>query len=96
MRLKEMKFEDQIVQHLKLLDHKGFGVTELRITVPSNEIVCDLAKIESCEFIKWCRKYPMDVSEPLWFAMVTNLAQLKGEPELFHEISCLDMFRYNY
>ena len=34
MRLKEMKFEDQIVQHLKLLDHKGFGVTELRILNP--------------------------------------------------------------
>ncbi|MFC1635715.1 hypothetical protein ACFL5Z_12815 [Planctomycetota bacterium] len=29
-----MKFEDQIVQHLKLLNHDGYGVTELRIFKP--------------------------------------------------------------
>ena len=57
---------------------------------------CDLSKIESCEFIKWCRKKPMDVSEPQWFAMITNLAHLEGGPKLIHEISCLDMFRYDY
>ena len=56
---------------------------------------CGLAKIESCEFIKWCRKKPMDVSEPQWFAMITNLANLKGGPKLVHEISGLDMFRYD-
>jgi hypothetical protein len=55
----------------------------------------DLTKIESCEFIKWCRKKPMDVSEPQWFAMITNLAHLEGGPELIHEISSLDMFRYD-
>jgi hypothetical protein len=64
-------------------------------TDPSDKIKCDLAKIESCEFIKWCRKKPMDVSEPQWFAMITNLANLKGGPELIHEISRLDMFRYD-
>jgi hypothetical protein len=57
---------------------------------------CDLAKIESCEFIKWCRKHPTDVSEPQWFAMITNLAHLEGGPKLIHEISRLDMFRYDY
>jgi len=56
----------------------------------------DLTKIESCEFIKWCRKKPMDVSEPQWFAMITNLANLEGGPELIHEISRLDMFRYDH
>jgi hypothetical protein len=56
----------------------------------------DLTKIESCEFIKWCRKKPMDVSEPQWFAMITNLAHLDGGPRLIHEISSLDMFRYDH
>lgn len=62
----------------------------------SDEIECDLTKIESCEFIKWSRKHPMDVSEPQWFAMITNLAHLEGGAELIHEISRLDMFRYDY
>ena len=62
----------------------------------SRKIRCDLAKIETCEFIKWSRKHPMDVSEPQWFAMITNLAHLEGGPELIHEISSLDMFRYDY
>jgi hypothetical protein len=65
-------------------------------TNPSDVIRCDLTKIESCEFIKWCRKKPMDVSEPQWFAMITNLARLEGGPELVHEISSLDMFRYDH
>jgi len=61
-----------------------------------DKVQCDLAKIEGCEFIQWCRKYPMDVSEPLWFAMITNLAHVEGGPKLIHEISRLDMFRYDY
>ncbi|MFC1633600.1 hypothetical protein ACFL5Z_02050 [Planctomycetota bacterium] len=61
----------------------------------ANKIDCDRTKIESCEFIKWCRRNPMDVSEPQWFAMITNLAHLEGGPELIHEISSLDMFRYD-
>jgi hypothetical protein len=78
-------------------------ILNTEITVPDREIKaipdkigCDLTKIESCEFIKWCRKHPMDVSEPQWFAMITNLAHLEGGPKLIHEISRLDMFRYDY
>ena len=65
-------------------------------TARPEKVGCDLTKIESCEFIKWCRKKPMDVSEPQWFAMITNLAHLEGGPKLIHEISRLDMFRYDY
>ena len=78
-------------------------ILNTEITVPTRGITyqpdknpCDLSKIESCEFIKWCRKKPMEVSEPQWFAMITNLAHLEGGPELIHEISSLDMFRYNH
>ena len=66
------------------------------IATRADEIECDLSKIESCEFIQWCRKHPLDVSEPQWFSMITNLAYLKGGPELIHEISRLDVFRYDY
>lgn len=62
----------------------------------SGTIKCDLSKIEECEFIKWCRRYPMHLSEPQWFAMITNLAHLEGGPELVHEISQLDTVRYDY
>jgi len=65
-----------------------------KITVP--KIECDLRKIENCDFIKWCRKYALAVTEPQWFAMITNLARLEGGPSLIHEISALDMFRYNH
>ena len=59
-------------------------------------IRCDLAKIESCEFVLWCRRHPTEVTEPLWFALLTNLARLEGGPKLAHEISCLDPCRYDY
>jgi len=59
-------------------------------------IKCNLKKIESCEFIKWCRRYPTRVSEPQWFALITNLVRLEGGPQLAHEISRLDSGRYDY
>ena len=62
----------------------------------SKSIRCDLSKLEKCEFIKWCRSYATDVSEPLWWAMITNLAHLEGGIELIHEISRLDPIRYDY
>lgn len=71
-----------------------FASTE-RESQPSG-IKCDLAKVEACEFIKWCRRHLADVSEPFWFAMITNLAYLEGGPALIHDISRLDMFSYDY
>ena len=75
--------------------------TEITVPVkepntPNGKIKCDLSKIEQCEFIKWCRKYPTKVSEPLWFAMITNLSRLEGGEEFIHEISRLDEHRYDY
>jgi len=59
-------------------------------------IRCNLNKLENCQFIKWCREYPEQVSEPLWFGLITNLAHLEGGPELIHQISALDKCRYDY
>lgn len=56
---------------------------------------CDLKKIESCEFVQWCRRRALEVSEPQWFALISNLVRLEGGIRLAHEISALDMFRYN-
>jgi len=57
---------------------------------------CDLNKLKNCEFIQWCRKYPELVTEPLWFGLITNLTYLDGGIKLIHEISRLDMVRYDY
>jgi len=57
---------------------------------------CDLKKLHTCEFIQYCRRQPLEVSEPQWFAMITNLVYLDGGIRLAHEISSLDMFRYDY
>lgn len=59
-------------------------------------IRCDLSKLDSCQFIKWCREYPEQVSEPLWWGLITNLTYLEGGPALIHEISQLDKIRYDY
>lgn len=66
------------------------------IDILPKAIRCDLSKLEKCKFIQWCRKCPEFAGEPLWFAMITNLAHLEGGPELIHEISALDKFRYDY
>ena len=57
---------------------------------------CDLGRIEGCEFIAWCRAYASQISEPAWWAMITNLAYLEGGIELIHTISALDAGRYDY
>ena len=64
--------------------------------VPQANIKCNLATLEKCDFIQWCRQYPTLVSEQQWFGLITNLAHLDGGPALIHEISCLDTARYTY
>lgn len=57
---------------------------------------CDLQKLENCRFLQWCRTHPEQVSEPAWWAMITNLAHLEGGIDLIHEISRLDPVRYDF
>jgi hypothetical protein len=57
---------------------------------------CDLKQLNQCEFLRWCRRRPLEVSEPQWFALLSNLAHLEGGIQLAHEISAQDMFRYDY
>ena len=43
--------------------------------------------LEKCEFIKYCVKNAAELPEPLWHAMITNLAPLKWGNESVHEFS---------
>ncbi|MGI6386330.1 MAG: DUF3987 domain-containing protein [Desulfomonilia bacterium] len=48
----------------------------------------DIEKLFECSFIKWCSDKPEEVSEPLWYAMVSNVARVSpGGPDLVHELS---------
>ena len=58
-------------------------------------IRCDLEKLKECKFIQWCRSHPQEVTEPHWFALITNLTHLDGGSALIHEISSLDKARYD-
>jgi len=80
-----------------------YMITSTEVSAPSSgtrmrsgNIGCNLSKIQTCEFIKWCQEYPQLVSEPLWFAMITNLAPLEGGPELIHRVSSGDKLRYDF
>lgn len=41
-----------------------------------------------CDFLSWCRNEPENVKEPLWYAMISNLASVRsGGHKFCHEFS---------
>jgi putative DNA primase/helicase len=45
-------------------------------------------KILDCQFLKWCKENPEKVSEPLWYALISNLISIRpGGYSLCHEFS---------
>lgn len=48
-----------------------------------------------CEFVRWCYENPSLVTEPLWYALACNFAQLEDGRELFHQWSEQDSARYD-
>ena len=58
-----------------------------RKTTRGKEVDEGVRRVQGCLFLKWCRKHPNKVTEPLWFAMISNLARLKGGYSLCHEYS---------
>lgn len=40
-----------------------------------------------CDFIQYCRDNASTLSEPLWYAMITNLAGFQGGKEAIHRLS---------
>jgi hypothetical protein len=48
----------------------------------------NMTAIMKCDFIRWCSYYPAKVSEPLWYAMISNLASVRpGGVSMIHEFS---------
>lgn len=43
--------------------------------------------IENCLFIRWTKEHQSEVSEPLWFAMVSNVMCLENGNNIVHEFS---------
>lgn len=43
--------------------------------------------LKKCEFIKYCKDNSENLPEPLWHAMITNLAPLKNSSNAIHEFS---------
>ena len=47
-----------------------------------------IKKILGCDFIKWCKDNPADVSEPLWYALISNAICVRpGGFSLCHQLS---------
>jgi len=81
--------------HYMILNTDTEQATQIVQPMPQG-LKCDLARIEECEFVRWCRQHAREVSEPQWFALISNLAYLEGGIELIHAISALDGGRYDY
>jgi len=80
--------------HHMILNTEVEDRTEVERHLPTG-LKCDLAAVEGCEFIRYCRRHARLVSEPQWFALITNLARLQGGVPLIHQISALDSMRYD-
>ena len=46
-----------------------------------------IENVMHCRFIEYCRDNAKTLSEPLWTAMISNLASLRGGEKLVHELS---------
>jgi hypothetical protein len=60
------------------------------VTSPSTGDGCDVKKrsaILDCAFVKYCEADPSYVSEPLWYALLSNVARVAGGPSLCHQLS---------
>lgn len=45
------------------------------------------AVLDGCEFLKWVKDKPNDISEPQWYAALSIIGVLENEKELAHEYS---------
>jgi putative DNA primase/helicase len=46
-----------------------------------------LVPVCNCPFIRYCEKNAKTLSEPLWYAMITNLAVFEGGADMIHRLS---------
>lgn len=83
-RLSTSDFDLQAVSGLPVLD-------ETVDTVPERDfsrLKLDASAIESgCEFLKWSKTHPQNVTEPLWYAMLSVIGRLPDGERLAQEYS---------
>jgi hypothetical protein len=77
--------EEALDELIDLWDLKPNGNRKLYGNRNRNE---SAQRIIKCDFMRWCRDYPEQVNEPLWYAMISNLASVRpGGYSLCHEFS---------
>lgn len=65
---------------LPRVDERGGGLVEGRFS--------GLERVLASDFMAHCRREAKSLSEPLWYAMITNLIGFRGGREAIHELSC--------
>jgi hypothetical protein len=64
-----------------------FNLVKPEADIPSCPKV-DVGSVMECEFLKFCKESPERVKEPLWYAMISNLASIRpGGYSLCHALS---------
>ncbi len=75
----------------------GADMDRFNIVAPGHQVyeepIKDMARpgidrvVENCDFVKHCKAEAERLPEPLWHAMVVNLASFEGSDEVVHQIS---------
>lgn len=84
-------------------DGKRHNIIDFMQFIHSHEGVASTSNIaqsvekvlKKCEFIKYCKDNSENLPEPLWHAMITNLAPLKNSSNAIHEFS-RSYSKYNF
>ena len=76
-------------------NNKRYELSDIEDLIKTKDLCVSVSKIpqninkvlEKCEFIKYCKEKSKTLPEPLWHAMITNLAPLKNSSNAIHELS---------
>ena len=79
-----IKFDIKSLSGLPEVDTKDQIPKEVMAKYPK---VDDQAIKTGCEFLKWCKKNPNDVSEPQWYAALSIAGRMENGNEYAHELS---------
>ncbi|MBI3110040.1 MAG: hypothetical protein HYZ01_00570 [Ignavibacteriales bacterium] len=72
---------DVLIENYKLkTDAAGHNVREANLQE-------GLQKLRACPFMKYCEEHATNLSEPLWYAWITNAVRVKGGRAYIHEWS---------
>ena len=82
-KISELKL-DELIEEWDL-HQKNYQIT---LNDFSEENSRAIKKLLRCKFIKWCKENPETLSEPLWYALISNLVSVRpGGYSLCHEFS---------